>query len=217
MEQMGSAGDDGLASQFRLRLAGLGELYGLHADRLRRLVAFRIDERLRGRIDPSDVIQDVFLEASARFDSYRLEPTMPEFLWLRFLALQRLAQLHRHHLGVAARDVNRELANGQVNLTSDELSEAIVNGLASQLTTPSQAAIRAEQCRRIHNVLLALEPIDREILILRHFEQLTNAEAARILALRRSAASNRYIRALQRLQIALEDDSGSSSCSGSNT
>ncbi len=177
---------------------GLADLYDRYADRLRRLVAFRIDGRLRGRLDPSDVIQETFLEASERFETYKRDPAMPEFLWLRFLALQRLAGLHRHHLGVQGRDAGREI--GPANLGD------LADGLIAALTTPSQAAIRDEQARRLRAALELLEAIDREVLALRHFEQLSNAETARVLGLGESAASNRYVRALQRLKAALAVD-----------
>jgi RNA polymerase sigma-70 factor (ECF subfamily) len=176
----------------------LGALFDRHSDRLRRLVAFRIDGRLRGRLDPSDVVQETFLEASERFDSFRTEPPMPEFLWLRLLALQRLARLHRHHLGVQGRDAGREVGLGRPDGLADDLM--------GSLTTPSQAAMRAEQVRRLRHALETLEPIDYEVLVLRHFEQLSNAESARVLGLGESAASNRYVRALERLRAALSGD-----------
>lgn len=183
--------------------AGLGALFGRHADQLRRLVAFRLDDRLRGRLDPSDVVQEAFLEAATRYASFRRDPPMSEFLWLRFLALQRLARLHRQHLGVRGRDAGREVGPTDPDRLALELADA--------LTTPSQAAVRAEQARRLRAALEALEPIDREVLVLRHFEQLTNADTARVLGLGASAASNRYVRALRRLRAALGGDDASAS------
>jgi RNA polymerase sigma-70 factor (ECF subfamily) len=177
----------------------LGDLFVLYRERLRLLVRLRLDRRLQGRIDPSDVIQDACLEASERFGDYVQQPEMPFFLWLRFLTAQRLLILHRRHLGAKARDASRE-----VSLYRGALPEASSAALAAQLvghrTTPSQAAMRAERQVRLQEALNQMEPLDREVLALRHFEQLTNAETAQVLGLRESAASQRYARALLRLK-----------------
>jgi RNA polymerase sigma-70 factor (ECF subfamily) len=184
--------------------ASLGELFVRYRDRLRWVVAARLDPRLRGRIDPSDVLQETFLEAMERFETYRREPAMPLFLWLRFLAVQRLLILHRRHFRAKRRDAAREVAPGPAG--APEVSAAdLAERLIGHLTSPSDAAIRAEQRRAVLEALNALEPIDREVLVLRHFEQLSNAETAQLLGLRESAASNRYVRALQRLRAILDD------------
>lgn len=179
--------------------AALGELLARHRDRLRLMVRLRLDQRLRGRIDPSDVLQDAYLEAFQRFDDYARDPDMPFFLWLRFLTAQRLLILHRRHLAAQARDAGRD-----VSLDGGTMPEASSAALAAQLvgrhTTPSQVAIRAEMQRRLQDALTGLDPVDREVLALRHFEQLSNAETARVLGLRESAASMRYARALLRLK-----------------
>jgi RNA polymerase sigma-70 factor (ECF subfamily) len=180
------------------RLA-LGDLLTRHRDRLRLMVRLRMDRRLQGRIDPSDVIQETCIEAVERFADYVAEPTMPFFLWLRFLTAQRLLVLQRRHLGAKSRDAGRD-----VTLYHGALPEASSAILAAQLvghrTSPSQAAMRAEMQIRLEQALNSMDPIDREVLALRHFEQLTNGEAARVLGLRESAASQRYARALLRLK-----------------
>jgi RNA polymerase sigma-70 factor (ECF subfamily) len=177
----------------------LGELLARHRERLRLMVRLRLDRRLQGRIDPSDVLQEAFLEAAERFPEYTRAPGMPFFLWLRFLTTQKLLVLHRHHLGVRARDAGRE-----VSLYRGALPEASSAALAAQLvgrrTTPSQAAMRAEMQLQLQEALNQMEPLDREVLALRHFEQLSNTETARVLGLRESAASMRYARALLRLK-----------------
>jgi RNA polymerase sigma-70 factor, ECF subfamily len=177
----------------------LGEFFGAHRERLRRMVQLRLDRRLQGRIDPSDVIQEAFVEAARRLAEYTVDPTMPPFLWLRFLTAQRLVTLHRIHLGVKARDAGRE-----VSLHSGPLPAADARSLAAQLlgqlTSPSRAAIRAEIQIKIQDALNAMDPIDREILALRHFEELNNSETAAVLGLHKAAASNRYVRALRRLK-----------------
>jgi RNA polymerase sigma-70 factor (ECF subfamily) len=163
------------------------------------MVALRLDRRLQGRIDPSDVIQEAYLEASARLAEYLRNPTMPFFLWLRFLASQKLVTLHRHHLGVQMRN-----AGYQVALYQGPWPEATSAALAAQLlghdTRPSEAAIRAEMKIRVQEALNAMEPLDREVLALRHFEQLSRAEIAQLLGISEAAAGKRYIRALNRLK-----------------
>jgi RNA polymerase sigma-70 factor (ECF subfamily) len=177
----------------------LGKLVGRHRERLRRMVALRLDHRLQGRVDPSDIIQEACLDAARRLPEYQKNPTMPFFLWLRLLAGQRLVDEHRKHLGAAARDAGREISlyRGALPQTS---SAALAAHLLGRLTTPSQAAIRAERKIRLQQALNSMESIDREILALRHFEELSNGEAAAVLGLDRSAASKRYARALIRLK-----------------
>ncbi len=178
---------------------GLGTLLARHGDRLRRMVALRLDRRLQGRIDPSDVIQEAYLEVSARLADYLRDPSMPFFLWLRFLAGQKLVTLHRHHLGVQMRNACQEVAFCQ-----GALPEASSAALAAQLlghdTHPSEAAIRAEMKIRMQEALNRMDPPDREVLALRHFEQLSRAEIAALIGISQAAAGKRYIRALERLR-----------------
>jgi RNA polymerase sigma-70 factor (ECF subfamily) len=163
------------------------------------MVALRLDRRLQGRVDASDVIQETFLDALARLPEYLRQPSMPFFLWLRFLAGQKLLELHRHHLGAQMRDAGRE-----ISLYRGSLPRASSAALAAQLlgreTRPSEAAIRAERKIRLQEALNSMDPLDREVLALRHFEQLNNAETAQALGLGESAASKRYIRALKKLK-----------------
>jgi RNA polymerase sigma-70 factor (ECF subfamily) len=170
-----------------------------HRARLRRMVALRLDRRLQGRVDPSDVIQEAYVDAARRLGEYAQNPSMPFFLWLRFLTGQRLLKEHRRHLGSQARDAGRE-----ISLYHGAFPETTTADLAAhflgKLSSPSQAAIRIEQTIRLQEALNSLEPIDREILALRHFEQLTNGEVAEVLNLDKSAASKRYMRALLRLK-----------------
>jgi RNA polymerase sigma-70 factor (ECF subfamily) len=185
----------------------LGELFGRHSDRLRRMVQLRLDKRLQGRIDPSDVLQEAFLELSRALAEYLRNPAMPFFLWLRCLTGRKLQALHRRHIGTRMRNVGREVA-----LHGGTLPQATSESLAAQLlgrfTTPSQAALRAELQRQIQEALSAMGPLDREVLALRHFEQLSNAEAAQVLEISEAAASNRYVRALKRLKKILTEVGG---------
>jgi RNA polymerase sigma-70 factor (ECF subfamily) len=180
--------------------AAWGEFLAGHRDRLRRMVALRLDERLKGRIDPSDVIQEAFLEATERRADYarEAEPMSP-FLWLRFLTLQRLQIAHRCHLGTRARDAGREISiHGVASPVAS--SAAIAAQLLGRETRVSEVVMRAERKLRLQDALNTMDVIDREVLVLRHFEQLSNGECARVLGLGESAATKRYIRALKRLK-----------------
>src|SRR5262249_2737091 len=163
------------------------------------MIAFRLDQRLQGRIDPSDVLQEVYLEASQHLAEYLRQPAMPFFLWLRGITGNKLLELHRHHLGTHMRDAGRE-----VSLYRGTLPETTSAALAAQLlghvTRPSEAAIRAEAKIRLQEALNLMDPLDREVLALRHFEQLTPAETAQLLAIKQKAAGMRYLRALKRLK-----------------
>ena len=187
--------------------AALAALWERHRARLRLMVRLRLDRRLQGRVDPSDVLQDAYLDLAARLPDYARERPLPTYLWLRLVTGQRLAQVHRQHLGAAMRDAGRE-----VSLYRGALPQASSASLAAQLlgrfTTASQAAIRAERQLQLQEILNGLDPMDREILALRHFEELSNGEAAEVLGLSKTAANNRYIRALSRLRDLLESIPG---------
>jgi RNA polymerase sigma-70 factor, ECF subfamily len=197
--------DDSGETEHLLRLAADGDqaswgvLLTRHEERLRRLVAFRLDQRLQGRVDPADVVQEVYLEALAHLGEYLREPAMPFFLWLRGITGNKLLELHRRHLGTQMRDAARE-----VSLHRGGLPETTSAALAAQLlghaTGPSEAAARAEAKLRLQEALNRMDALDREVLALRHFEQLSNAEAAQVLGIQEKAAGKRYLRALKRLK-----------------
>lgn len=175
------------------------DLLARHRARLRRMVALRLDRRLRGRVDPSDVLQEACLDAARRLAEYLRDPAMPFYLWLRFLAAQRLQEQHRRHLGAAARDAGREVSLQRGPLPG-ATTAALADHLLGRQTSPSQAAVRAERRVRLQEALNSLDPVDREVLALRHFEELSNGEVAQALGLDKSAASKRYARALVRLK-----------------
>jgi RNA polymerase sigma-70 factor, ECF subfamily len=176
----------------------LTELFTRHRERLRRMIRLRLDRRLQGRIDSSDVLQDAYLEVARRSGEYLAQPDMPPFLWLRFLTGQTLQALHRHHLKVHMRDAGQEVS---IRRTVPQANSAsLAEMLLGRLTSPTRAAQRAEMQLKLQEVLNAMEPLDREILALRHFEELSNGEAAQVLGLSKTAASNRYMRALGRLK-----------------
>jgi len=189
----------------RLRRAAQGDARSWEAlvaesrQRLRRMVAFRLDQRLQGRIDPSDVLQDTYLEAWQDLDAYLRLPAMPFFLWLRGIAGNKLRELHRHHLGTQMRDPRRE-----VSIYDGALPETTTTALAAELlgnlTRASEEAIRVEIKLRLQDALNTMDPLDREVLALRHFEQLSPAETAQVLGIKEKAAGMRYVRALRRLK-----------------
>jgi RNA polymerase sigma-70 factor (ECF subfamily) len=188
----------------------LATAFERHRNRLRTVVRVRLDPRLAGRIDPSDVLQETYLEASARFDRYCEEPSedrrMPFFLWLRFLAMQRLMILARRHLGTQARDPSCEVSIYLPGSLADSRVSSVLlaNQLLARQNSPSQSAARRERRDRLISALEQIPEIDREILLLRHFEELSNLEAARLLRLSPTATNNRYVRALRRLRMLVQ-------------
>jgi RNA polymerase sigma-70 factor (ECF subfamily) len=179
--------------------AALAGLFTRYRERLRQMVRLRLDRRLQGRLDPSDVLQEAYLDFARRLPEYTASSSLPFFLWLRGLTGQRLIDLHRQHLGAKMRDAAQE-----VSLYRGALPQASSVSLAAQLlgrlTSASQAAVRAETQIRVQEALNSMDPLDREVLALRHFEMLSNDETAQVLGIRKSAASNRYVRALKRLK-----------------
>jgi RNA polymerase sigma-70 factor (ECF subfamily) len=184
-----------------------GDLLARHRNRLHTMISLRLDQRLAGRIDASDVLQEAFLAASLQLKDYAADRSIPFFLWLRLVAGQKLVALHRHHLGKQMRDAGREVA-----LYQGALPEASSTALAARLLgrepAPSEAAMRAELALRLEAALNSMDPLDREVLVLRHFEQLTNGETAQVLNIQQAAASKRYIRALRRLKDILKNMPG---------
>ena len=180
----------------------LATLFTRYGERLRRMIHLRLDRRLTGRVDASDVLQDVYLEVRHRMATGGADPSLPFFLWLRLVTGQKLTDLHRRHLGTQMRDAGME-----ISLHRGAMPEASSASLAAQLlgtmTSASQAAVRAEHRVIVQEALNGLDPMDREILVLRHFEHLSNDEAALTLGLKRSTASQRYVRALMRLKVVL--------------
>jgi RNA polymerase sigma-70 factor (ECF subfamily) len=174
-------------------------IFARYRERLRRMVDLRLDRRLHARIDASDVIQEAYVDVVTRLDEYLRDPQVPLFLWLRLVVGERLMKLHRHHLGTQMRDAGLEVSLYRGALPTAS-SAALAAQLLGQHTSPTQAAVRAERMLRLQEALNTLEPVDREVLSLRHFEELSNAETAHTLGIRKSAASKRYIRALKKLR-----------------
>ena len=182
--------------------AALVELFTGYRSRLWRMIRLRLDRRLQGRIDPSDVLQEAFVDVAEKLPEYALRSALPFSLWLRMVVGERLLRVHRHHLGTAMRDASRE-----ISLHSGAIPEAGSASLAAQLlgqmTSASRAALKAEMRLMLQELLNAMDPIDREVIALRHFEELRNDEVASVLGLTKAAASKRYVRAMLRLKAAI--------------
>jgi RNA polymerase sigma-70 factor, ECF subfamily len=187
--------------------AAWGLLLTTHQERLARMIEFRMDPRLRGRIDAADVLQDAFVEASAHREDYLRAPRVPLFLWLRGVVNNKLLEVARQHLGTRMRDAKRELSLDAQSSLNDTTS-ALCAHLTGHLTSPSVAAVRGEVRTRLAQALEEMSPMDREVLALRHFEQLTSAEAAQVLGIQERAAAKRYLRALERLRQILAEMPG---------
>ncbi len=177
----------------------LAELFAHHGAGLRRMVALRLDHRLNGRVSPSDVLQEAYIDALKRVPHYLARPDLPFLGWLRLIVGQRLVEVHRQHLGAQARDVRQELPL-QRGVWPGASSTCLAAQLVGHLTSPSQAAMRHESLAQLEGALNSMDPLDREVLVLRHFEELSNNEVAQLLGIQKAAASKRYVRALGRLK-----------------
>jgi len=174
----------------------LAALFSEYRERLERLIEFRLDQRLRSRVDPADVLQEAYLEISRRYPEFVSNGNVAFFVWVRQMTLQTLIDVQRRHFG-QKRTPQQEIKL-HTNL-SGTTSDSIAQVISAQLTSPSGVAIRAEETAKLHAALASMDEMDREVLALRHFEHLGNAEVAQALGLSVSAASNRYVRAMTRL------------------
>jgi RNA polymerase sigma-70 factor (ECF subfamily) len=191
-----------------------GALLAQHAQRLRRVALFRLNPRLRGRIDAADVLQETFVAATERRAEFFAEPGRSLFLWLRWMVANTLLDLHRHHLDAQMRDPRREQPfggggrDGRGGDSADATRDALAAQLTCGVTGPATAARRGELHARLNEALARMDPIDREVLALRHYEQLTSTETAQVLGIQERAAAKRYGRALERLRELLAEMPG---------
>jgi RNA polymerase sigma-70 factor (ECF subfamily) len=177
----------------------LAELFSRERERLWRIIHFRLAEPLRGRLGPEDVLQEAFLAASQRLNHYANSPATSPFIWLRMIVNQTLVDLHRQHLGAQMRDAAREVSLDSVPY-AQATSASVAIQLVGAFTSPTGAAARADVFSLVQAAIEQMDPIDREVLALRHFEELTNSEVAEALGIEQKAASIRYVRALRRLK-----------------
>ena len=181
----------------------LAELYSRFRPRLWRMVSFRLDQRLHGRVDADDVLQEAWLDAAQRIDHFLKDASRSIFIWFRLIVSQTLVDVHRRHLGAQRRDASRDFSIDR-GWSAQSTSFSLSFHLLGHLTSPSYAAVRAELSQQLDAALGTMSETDREVLALRHFEELSNRETAQVLELSEQAASVRYIRALSRLRHIIE-------------
>jgi RNA polymerase sigma-70 factor (ECF subfamily) len=174
-------------------------LFSAHRERLKRMIRLRLSRRIQRRVDPSDVLQEAYLEAARSLGDYARRPALPFFLWLRQLTALKLAEVHRRHLGTKLRDADREVTLHRGGLPQVD-SASLAAQLLGSITSPSRAVARAENRLRVQEALNSMDPIDREVLALKHFEQMSTAEVAEVLGLSKAGAGSRYLRAIKRLR-----------------
>ncbi len=181
-----------------------GQLLERHRERLLKMVAWRLDRRLAARVDPSDVVQEVLVEADRKLDRYLSERPLPFLAWLRQLACDRMAALHRRHVCAQRRSVRREEPG--VLALPDESAAELAGRLVDSATSPTQHVVREEMRQRVRQALERLSERDREVLTLRHLEELSVADTAGVLGISEGTAKVRHLRALERLRTLLDDE-----------
>jgi len=184
--------------------AALNGLLARHRDAIKRMIDRRMDRVVQHRVDASDIVQDVLLEANRRLGDYLANPTMPFQLWLRHMARDRLIDAHRRHRVASSRSVDREVSLAAPAAGDDRSRDDIVGQVADRELTPAAAATWRELERRFAAAVELLDEADRQIVLLRHFEHLSTADAAAALGLSKPAAGMRYLRAMRRLRVLLD-------------
>jgi RNA polymerase sigma-70 factor, ECF subfamily len=179
------------------------QLMDRHRNSLRRMIQLRLDQRLMQRMDVSDVIQDVLMEANRRLKDYLANPVIPFHLWIRQIAKDRIIDAHRRHRVSAKRSIDREQPQSGKG-PPDQSTMELANQFRDQALTPAAAATQRELAEQIESAVQLLRENDREIILMRHYEQLNNQEIAQSLGLTEPAASMRYLRALKRLREVIE-------------
>ena len=189
--------------------SAVNQLMDRHRNSLRNLVRMRLDAKIQRRLDVSDVVQDVLVEANRRLQRYLNDPIMPFHLWLRQIAKDRIIDAHRRHRVSARRSVDREQALSAPR-GYDQSSVQLAGLLGDRNLTPAAAALQQEMARKVEAAIALLDDKDCEIIVMRHYEHLSNQEIAQSLELTEPAASMRYLRAIRRLKASLQDGSKSS-------
>jgi len=181
--------------------SAVDQLLDHHRTSLRRMIDLRLDPALARRVDASDIVQDVLLEASKRLADYVKNPAMPFHLWLRHIAKDHIIDMHRKHRLAQRRSIDKEQSIRPA--LADQSSMDLAAQFIDQELTPASAAIRQELQRRLEGAVAEMDEDDREMILMRHFEQLSNQEVATELGLSEAAASMRYLRAIRRLRTLL--------------
>lgn len=181
----------------------LAELFSQYRPSLWRMVNFRLHPQLQGRVDVDDVLQEAWLKASGQIGRFITDASQSSFVWFRMIVSQTLVDLHRRHLGASKRSAAKEFSIDS-GWSPASTSYSIAYHLLGSITSPSNAAVRMEMSAQLDAAMQSMNDIDREVLALRHFEELTNAETALVLNMSEQAASARYVRALARLKSVLQ-------------
>ena len=184
--------------------SAVDQLLDQHRTSLRRMIDLRLDPALARRVDASDIVQDVLLEASKRLADYVKNPAMPFHLWLRHIAKDHIIDMHRKHRLAQRRSIDKEQSIRPA--LADQSSMDLAAQFIDQELTPASAAIRQELQRRLEGAVAEMDEDDREMILMRHFEQLSNQEVATELGLSEAAASMRYLRAIRRLRTLLASE-----------
>jgi RNA polymerase sigma-70 factor (ECF subfamily) len=180
-----------------------------HRDALRRMIQLRLDQKIQRRVDVSDVVQEVLIEANRRLKDYLDNPAMAFHLWVRQIAKDRIIDAHRRHRVSAKRSIDREQAL-IVPGDNDHSTMELAGKLCDPSLTPAAAATQREIAKQVELAIGMLPDVDREIILMRHYEQLSNQDIAAVLQLSEPAASMRYLRALRRLRELIDQSSSSS-------
>jgi RNA polymerase sigma-70 factor (ECF subfamily) len=187
----------------------LASVFSHFSDRLGRIIKSRLNARVQSRVGVGDILQETFLEAQKRLREYLRDPSMAFFLWLRLIAIQKVLETHRRHLDAKKRDARREVRGRDAAIFGSSSSAAALSDLiVAEQSTPSANAAQAELREQLARALEELDPVDREIIFLRHFEALSNIECAEVLGIQANTSAQRHLRALKRLKEILERFSG---------
>ncbi len=202
---MSREGTDSSETQGLLKRIRNGEreafdlLFARHRLFIRQMIQWRMDPALRQRVDASDLVQEAHMEAARRLPGFLVDPRMPFKLWLRQIAYDRVLMTRRRHLEAGKRSMGRELC------LPDETSLQLAHRVMSMGPSPSQAVMQGELAAQVRSALARLSETDREVLVMRLLEGLSNGEIALALQLEPAAVSKRYGRALLRLRALLHD------------
>ena len=189
------------------REEALAKYFSEIRDRLEKIVKFRLDYRLNGRISKSDVLQETYVRAAQRLDSYLKKPEMPFFVWIRLETQQHMLDIYRKHFEAEKRDARKEISFSRPRRSdAGQTSMALAAHLVAEMTSVSQLIERSQQIEALEESLNTMSELDREVIALRHFEELSNIETAEVLGIETSAASKRYLRALKRLKEILQEN-----------